>query len=344
MQQGITIGLDIAKHVFQVHGVDDAGTVVVRRKLRRTEVATFFAGLPTCLVGMEACANSHHWARTLMELGHEVRLMPPFYVKPYVKRQKNDAADAEAICEAVTRPSMRFVAVKSEEQQSVLMLHRSRELLIRQRTMLINALRAHLSEFVLIARQGWSGVEMLLAYVEDDEVDIVPATARSALLPLVDHLRDLQGRIKQLDAEILGWHQGNEESQRLATVPGIGPITASAIAATIPDPGVFGSGRQMAAWMGLVPRQNSSGGKERLGRITKKGDPYLRKLLVVGAHAVLRHAKTRRGALHEWAMRLLERRPFKLAAVALANKLARIVWAVMASGDRYSPRGLEARP
>lgn len=284
--------------------------MIVRRKLGHSDVTDFFAVLPPCLIGMEAWANAHHWARALMDLRHQVRITPPFYVKPYVKRQNNDAEEAEAVCEPETRPSMRFVPVKFEEQQSVLMLHRSREMLIRQREMLTNALLAHLPEFDLIARQGWAGVAMLLAYVEDDEVCIVPATARSALLPLVDQLRDLQGRIEQLDAAILQWHRGSEESQRLATIPGVGPITASAIATTMPDPSVLASARPLAAWMGLVPRQNSSGGKERLGRITEQGDPHLRKLLVVGAHAVQLLPKPGSRDLHEWAFGPLVRRPY----------------------------------
>jgi len=339
MSKIVTIGLDIAKHVFQVHGVDFVGEIALRRKLRRSEVLSFFEGLEPCLVGMEACATSHHWARQLVALGHQVRLMPPAYVKPYVKRQKNDTADAEAICEAVTRPSMRFVPVKDEQQQAVLMLHRSRELLIRQRTMLINALRAHMAELGIVVRQGATGVDTLVTFVEDDEHDMIPPIARTALLPLVDHLRDVQRRIAKLDHTIIEWHRSSEQSRRLATVPGIGPITASALVATISDPTLFSSGRQLAAWLGLVPRQNSSGGKERLGGITKKGDPYLRRLLVIGAHAVLRFVRKSKATTMQWAARLLDRRPYKLAAVALANKLARIVWAVMVRNVEYRPQG-----
>ncbi|TIW85091.1 MAG: IS110 family transposase, partial [Mesorhizobium sp.] len=283
MEKVSTIGLDVAKHVFQVHGVDAQGAVVVRRKLRRDDVVAFFTSLPACLIGIEACATSHHWARVLTALGHEVRLMPASYVKPYVERQKNDASDAEAICEAVTRPTMRFVPTKSEEQQSVLMLHRVRELLIRQRTMLVNALRGHLAELGIITRQGATGLSMLVALVEDEGHDLIPPLARSALFLLVQQLREVHEKVGELDRQIHIWHRSHELSRRFETIPGIGPITASAIVATVTDASLFKSGRQLAAWLGLVPRQNSSGGKDRLGRISKQGDPYIRRLLVVGA-------------------------------------------------------------
>jgi transposase len=335
MGKGITVGLDIAKHVFQVHGVDVEGTVVFRRKLKRSEVLDFFDKLPGSLIGLEACATAHYWARQIRALGHEVRLMPPSYVKPYVKRQKNDMADAEAICEAVSRPTMRFVPIKSEVQQSVLMLHRARELLIRQRTMLINALRGHLAEFGIIMRQGKAGVGTLVALIEDDEQALIDRMTRDALRPLVAQLREMHERIGQLDRHIHAWHRSNAASRRLETVPGIGPITASAIVATITDPSLFRSGRQLAAWLGLVPRQNSSGGKDRLGHITKKGDGYIRRLLVIGAHAVLRFARTGKGASTKWAAELLTRRPYKVAAVALANKMARIVWALLSRGEVF---------
>ena len=337
MSKVITIGLDIAKHVFQVHGVDEAGTVVIRRKLRRAEILQFFEGLEPCLVGIEACATAHHWARSIMALGHKVKLMPPTYVKPYVKRQKNDAADAEAICEAVTRPTMRFVPVKGEEQQGILMLHRTRELLIRQRTMLINALRGHLAEFGIVMTQGRAGVSTLVALVEDDEHDLIPAIAREALLAVVDQLRAAHERVAAIERKIVTWHRSNEQSRRLETIPGIGPITASAIAATITDANLFRSGRELAAWIGLVPRQNSSGGKERLGHISKKGDPYIRRLLVIGAHAVLRFARNGKATTTKWATALLARKPYKLAAVALANKMARIVWALLVRNEEFRP-------
>jgi transposase len=261
--------------------------------------------------------------------------MPASYVKPYVKRQKNDATDAEAIFEAVTRPTMRFVPVKSEEQQSVLMLHRARELLVRQRTMLINALRAHFAELGIVMRQGPTGVSTLIGLIEDDEHDLVPPFTRRALMPLADQLRELYRRISELDHEIIQWHRRSELSLRLETIPGVGPVTASALSATITDASLFKSGRQMAAWLGLVPRQNSSGGRERLGRISKQGDPYVRKLLVVGAHAVLRFSRNEASGPKKWATDLLARKPHNVVAVALANKMARIAWAMMVSGERY---------
>ncbi|TJW48023.1 MAG: IS110 family transposase, partial [Mesorhizobium sp.] len=327
MEKVSTIGLDVAKHVFQVHGVDAQGAVVVRRKLRRDDVVAFFTSLPACLIGIEACATSHHWARVLTALGHEVRLMPASYVKPYVERQKNDASDAEAICEAVTRPTMRFVPTKSEEQQSVLMLHRVRELLIRQRTMLVNALRGHLAELGIITRQGATGLSMLVALVEDEGHDLIPPLARSALFLLVQQLREVHEKVGELDRQIHIWHRSHELSRRFETIPGIGPITASAIVATVTDASLFKSGRQLAAWLGLVPRQNSSGGKDRLGRISKQGDPYIRRLLVVGAHAVLRFCRKGKAAPTRWAAELLAKKPYNVVAVALANKMARIVWA-----------------
>lgn len=338
MERITTIGLDIAKQVFQVHGVDGVGAVVVRRKLRRDDVVGYFKALPPCLIGIEACATGHHWARVLVALGHEVRLMPASYVKPYVKRQKNDATDAEAICEAVTRPTMRFVPVKSQEQQSVLMLHRVRELLIRQRTMLVNALRGHLAEFGVVTRQGTAGVGTLIALVEDQGEDLIPPLAQAALLPMIGQLREVHEKISELDRKIHAWHRSNELSRRLETIPGIGPITASAIAATVTDATLFKSGRQLAAWIGLVPRQNSSGGKDRLGRISKQGDPYLRRLLVVGAHAVLRFSRKGKVASTRWAAELLAKKPYNVVAVALANKMARIVWALMRTGRRFEDR------
>ncbi len=332
--QVTTIGLDLAKSVFQVHGVDASGKVVVAKALRRGQVLTFFSKLPPCLVGMEACSTAHHWAREVTKLGHEVRLMPPAYVKPYVRRGKNDAADAAAICEAVTRPSMRFVLVKSIEQQATLMAHRSRDLLIRQRTQLINALRGHLAELGLIAAQGREGIATLIARVTTDRADALPTAVRAGLLPLVGQLESLQQQIGALEKVIHTQHRASEASRRLETIPGIGVIGATAIAATITDPSAFRTGRDLAAWIGLVPRQNSSGGKERLGGISKQGDRYLRKLLVVGASAVLRHARCHPDK-HPWLIQLLARRPAKVAVVALANKMARIAWAVLARGETY---------
>jgi transposase len=332
--QVTTIGLDLAKSVFQVHGVDASGKVVVAKALRRGQVLTFFSKLPPCLVGMEACSTAHHWAREVTKLGHEVRLMPPAYVKPYVRRGKNDAADAAAICEAVTRPSMRFVLVKSIEQQATLMAHRSRDLLIRQRTQLINALRGHLAELGLIAAQGREGIATLIARVTTDRADALPPAVRAGLLPLVGQLESLQQQIGALEKVIHTQHRASEASRRLETIPGIGVIGATAIAATITDPSAFRTGRDLAAWIGLVPRQNSSGGKERLGGISKQGDRYLRKLLVVGASAVLRHARCHPDK-HPWLIQLLARGPAKVAVVALANKMARIAWAVLARGETY---------
>ena len=333
MSEITTIGLDLAKNIFQVHGVDEVGSVVIRKRCRRDQVMRFFAGLSPCLVGMEACATAHHWARELRGLGHEVRLMPPQYVKPYVKRNKNDVADAEAICEAVRRPSMRFVPVKSVEQQSVLLMHRGRELLVRQRTMLANALRGHLAEFGLVAAQGLHKVAGLIAIVRDDKDERVPAMARQVLRMIAEQIDELETRIAAIEAQIMAWHKSNPMSQRLATIPSIGPIIATAIAATVPDPGEFRSGREFAAWLGLVPRQNSTGGKARLGGISKRGDSYIRRLLVNGAHAVLLRSKAAK--VDPWLIALRSRRPRLVVAVALANKTARIAWAIMRKEETY---------
>jgi transposase len=313
--------------------------VVVKRRLRRTEVAAFFRAQEPCLVGMEACATAHHWARELIALGHDVRLMPPAYVKAYVKRNKNDAADAEAICEAVTRPSMRFVPVKDTDQQSVLMLHRARNLLVRQRTMLVNALRAHLAEFGVIAPQGLRHVEQLVAAIEENHAGL-PELARSILRLIVAQLNDTQAKVREIEVKLATWHRNSRLSKLLATVPGVGIMGASAIAATVADPGLFRSGRAFAAWLVMTPRQNSSGGKERLGRTSKRGDKYIRCLLVAGAVAILRHARNRATRDAEWVRALLARRPAKVVAVALANRTARIVWAVMKRGAAYRATGI----
>jgi transposase len=332
-----TIGLDLAKNLFQVHAVDGKGQVVLRRRLARAEVVPFFATLAPCRIGVEACGSAHYWARELIALGHEVRLMPAAYVKPYVKRGKNDAADAEAICEAVTRPTMRFVPVKSAEAQSVLMVHRTRDLLVRQRTMLVNALRGHLAELGIVAAQGIAKVTQLAAIVFDEADGRLPIFARQALQALVAQIRDVQARIATLEAELVAWCRRDDTSRRLATIPGVGPITATAMAATVTDPSFFSSGRQLAAWLGLVPRQNSSGGKQRLGGISKQGDRYLRRLLVVGARTVIRYARGKAPVGAPWIVALLGRRPALVAAVALANKMARIAWAILARGDVYRP-------
>jgi len=334
MNEVITIGVDLAKNVFQVHGVDADGAVPFRRQLRRRQVLAFFKKQPPCLVGMEACATAHYWAREIAALGHEVKLMPPRYVKAYVKRNKNDAADAEAICEAVTRPTMRFVAVKSAEQQSVLMVHRTRELLVRQRTMLVNAIRAHMAEFGVVARVGLPQVKTLFAVIADPDDDRIPPLARTCLEGLARQLLSLEREISAAEQRIHAWHRANEGSRRLETTPGIGPITASALVASITDPSIFRSGRSMAAWIGLVPRQTSTGGKERMGRISKQGDQYLRWLLVAGAMTVIRHAR-RRGTTDPWLAGLIADKPTKVAAVALANKNARIAWALLRHGGTY---------
>ncbi len=331
-----TIGLDLSKRVFQVHGVDAGGHVVVRKKLGRGEVLRFFEGIEACLIGLEACGAAHHWARELTKLGHDVRMIAPSYVKPYVKRgKKNDAADAAAICEAVQRPAMSFVGLKSEDQQGALMLHRGRALLIRQRTMLVNALRGHLAEFGIVAPQGIWNVKSLAAVVEDRSDRRIPDVARPALAALAGQIAALGEPIREIEAAIVEWHKSNPASRRLAAIPGIGPITASAIAATVGDASQFRSARHFAAWLGLVPRQNSSGGKERLGRISKMGDRYLRSLLVIGATARLRYARTRPTPDAAWINRLLTRRPARLVTVALANKMARVAWALMARGEAY---------
>ena len=335
MQTVTTIGFDIAKSVFQVHGVDAAGQVVVRRKLKRRYVLAFFQKLSPCLVGIEACASSHYWSRELQALGHSVRLMPPAYVKPYVKRQKNDMADAEAICEAVTRANMRFVPTKTPEQQSGLMLHRTRHLFIRQQTAVINVIRAHLAEFGIVAPVGRNGVEELLGVVADANDKRVPEVARACLAALGAQLRVLKAQILEFDRMINAWHRSNETSKRLDELPGVGPALATALVASIADPKAFRSGRDFSAWIGLVPKQHSSGGKDKLGSISKQGDRYLRSLFVAGALAVIRYAKIHGTRHRPWLTALLARRPTKVAAIALANKIARMAWAMMAKGERY---------
>jgi transposase len=335
MEKITTIGLDIAKSVFQVHGIGASGEVVVRRQLRRRQLLAFFERLEPCLVGMEACATAHHWAREIEALGHAVRLMPPRYVKPYVKRGKNDAADAEAICEAVQRPTMRFVPIKSPDQQSLLMVHRTRQLFVRQRTSLINAIRAHLAEFGIVAGVGRNGVKALLAIIADGEEDRLPSAARDCLMALAAQLELVDRQIQAADRQVLAWHRQSEVSRRLEAIPGVGPLVATALVASVPDPGIFRSGRDLSAWIGLVPKQNSTGGKEKLGSISKAGNRYLRKLLVVGALAVIKRAKVLGYSRHPWLVRLMERRSAKIAAVALANKIARMAWAMMVRGEHY---------
>jgi transposase len=329
-----TIGLDIAKSIFQVHGVDVDGAVVIRRRISRAKILEFFAALPSCLVGIEACPSAHHWSRELQALGHTVRLMPPSYVKAYLKRSKNDANDAAAICEAVTRPSMRFVPTKSEQQQSGLMLHRSRQLLVRQRTMLSNAIRGHLAELGIISAKGRDGTAGLLEVLANARDDRIPVAARLSLDALARQYANIAAEIRVIEKHIQGWHRSCEESRRLEEIPGVGPIVATALIAEVGDWKAFSSGRSLAAWIGLVPRQHSTGGKERLGGISKQGNRYLRWLLITGAMAVIRHAR-QRGTKRLWLARIMERRPVKVAAVALANKIARMAWAMMVRGERF---------
>jgi transposase len=330
-----TIGLDIAKSVFQVHGVDGAGAVVMRKRISRAKVLEFFADLPRCLVGMEACPSAHHWSRELQALGHTVRLMPPSYVKAYLKRSKNDANDAAAICEAVVRPSMRFVPIKTKEQQAGLMLHRTRQLLVRQRTMLSNALRGHLAELGIVSAKGRNGIGQLLGIITDATDNRVAPAVRGLLDVLARQYSALGAEIRSIDKSILTWHRSCEASRRLEEIPGIGPIVATALVAEIGDWREFRSGRNLAAWIGLVPRQHSTGGKDRLGGITKQGNRYLRWLLVTGAMAVIRYAKKHGTQKRPWLARLMERRHTKVAAVALANKMARMAWAIMVRSERY---------
>jgi transposase len=333
MNEITTIGLDLAKHVFQVHGIDASGAVVLRKRLRRSEVLTFFARLPSCLIGLEACATAHYWARELRALGHEVRLMPAQYVKAYVKRNKNDAADAEAICEAVRRPTMRFVPIKTAEQQAALLVHRGRERLVRQRTALVNALRAHLAEFGVIAPLGLRNVARLIDIVRDESDARLPDLARKVLRVLAEQVEQLQAAVAAMEEQLTAWHKNNPVSQRLATIPGIGPIIATAIASTVVEASGFRSGREFAAWLGLVPRQHSTGGKTRLGGISKRGNQYLRRLLINGASANLLRSKATNA--DPWVIGLRRRRPSLVVAVALANKTARIAWAVMHRQENY---------
>ena len=332
MGEVIRIGLDTSKQVFQVHGVNAAEETVLRKKLRRWEVGRFFAGLAPTLIGLEACGGSHHWARTLRELGHEVRLLPAQYVRPYVKRGKNDAADAEAICEAMSRPSMRFVPVRTAANQAELMLHTARDLLIKQRTMLVNAVRGHAAEFGVTGAKGVSRVKDLLARIAVDPA--VPPLARELFAGLCRQIEQLESQVRMLEKKLLAWHRADERSQRLAGIPGVGPIGASALSMKLPDPTVFRSGRHFAAWLGLTPKDHSTAGRQRLGIITRAGDETLRRLLVSGAMAIIGHAK--RGRASPWLLALLARKPKKLAAVALANKNARIAWAMMMRGEAYT--------
>lgn len=330
-----TVSVDLAKHVFQVHAVDAVGKVIAAKALRRRDVLPFFASLPRCLVGMEACGSAHHWGRELMALGHEVKLIPPVYVKPFVKRQKNDANDAAAIYEALSRPGLRFVKVRSIANQAILMQHKAREMLVAQRTQLLNGLRGHLAEIGVIAAQGACNMRSLGGLIHEGD-PAIPEAVRASLMPLVVQIARLDDAIKSIDADIAAQAKADPVSNRLMSIPGIGPVTASALVATVGDPSSFSGPREFAAFLGLVPRQHSSGGKARLGRITKMGNGYLRKLLVVGAHAVLHHQARHNDPLRDWARKLLATKPFKLVAVAVANKLARMAFALMSRNTRYA--------
>jgi transposase len=330
----ITIGLDLAKSVFQAHGADASGGVVFRKKLRRGQLLAFFAGQPRCLVAMEACASSHYWAREIAALGHETRLIPPAYVKPFVKRQKNDAADAEAICEAAQRPTMRFVMPKSAEAQAAGTVFRTRDLLVRQRTQLINALRGHLAEFGMVVRQGAENAPKLIELVMDPASDL-PREARSVLEVLAQTLQFLQAKIAGLDVEITRRARNNVVAKRLMTIPGVGAVVATALVAMAPAPETFRRGRDFSAWLGLTPLQRSSGGKERLGKISKMGERSLRRLLIIGASSAAKAAAMKGAPADSWLGRMLSRKPRMLVVVALANKMARIAWALMAHGGIY---------
>lgn len=339
MDQFSRIGMDTSKHVFQLHGVDATEQVVLRKTLRRKEVAGFFARQTPTVVGIEACGGSHHWARLLEGMGHRVKLLPPHYVKPYVKRGKNDAADAEALCEAMSRPTMRFVAVKTAESQAALMLVGMRDRLIRCRTQLGNAIRGHAAEFGLVAAKGVDKIEPLLARIAVDET--LPSLARELFAAHAREYRQLQAQLDEIETRLMAWHRANGCSQRLARIPGVGPIGAVLLAMKAPDPKVFRSGRDFAAWMGLTPKDHSTAGKVRLGVITRAGDAALRSVLVVGATAVIQQARRGKTA-SPWLVALLKRKPPKLAAVALANRNARIAWKLMVTGEAYDPE--RARP
>ncbi|MCB1465817.1 MAG: IS110 family transposase [Rhizobiaceae bacterium] len=334
MKKISTIGLDLAKNVFQVHGSTADGSPIFNRKLRRGDVLKFFKKAPPCLVGMEACAGAHYWAREIAKLGHEVRLIPPAYVKPFVKRGKTDAADAEAISEAVTRKTMRFVPVKSTEQQAAAMVLKARNLLVRQRTQTVNAMRAHLAELGIVTGVGIMKIETLINIIRDDEDTRLPEAARFSLTMLANQIDALEKQIDTLEKSVVAEVRCDEDSRRLMTIPGIGPITAATIRALVPDAEGFKSARHFAAWLGLTPKSHSSGGKERLGRISKMGNQEIRTLLVVGATSALRTVRNNPDAW-PWQSALLARRSFKVAAIALANKMARIVWALLIKGGEY---------
>jgi transposase len=336
------MGLDLAKSIFQVHGIADDGSIVVRRAMRRSQVLDFFRSIDPCRVGIEACASSHYWANAIGQLGHTVRLMPPAYVKAYVKRNKTDAADAEAICEAVSRPTMRFVPIKTPDEQAACMVLRTRELFVRQRSQTANAMRAHMAELGIIAATGMTSIAKLILILRDLEDTRLPIAARAALLDMAEQIETLTARIEKLDTRIVTAVKADETARRLTSIPGVGPIIAATVRATIQDPAAFRTGRDLAAWIGITPRANSSGGKERLGRISKQGNKQLRTLLIVGATSILKQA--RRGVkLPSWIISLMARRPYKVVAVALANKIARTIWALLVKGGTYRAPAIMAR-
>jgi transposase len=327
----IRIGMDTSKHVFQVHGVDEREQPVLRRQLRRSQVEKFFTKLAPTRIGLEACGAAHHWARVLRGLGHEVVLIPPQYIKPYVKRGKNDAIDAAAICEAMGRPGMRFVPIKSREEQAALMLLKVRDLLLKQRTMLSNAIRGHAAEFGVIGAKGPEKITELLKRIGEDAN--VPAPAREMINTLASQLTAIEARLQGLETKLMAWHKADPRSQLLATIPGVGPVTAVSISLKVPDVRVFHSGRHFAAWLGITPREHSTAGRQRLGKVSREGDEGLRRLLVIGATSVIQQAKP--GRTSPWLLHLLARKPKKLAAIALANKMARIIRAMLVSGEIY---------
>jgi transposase len=332
-----TVGIDLAKNVFQVHGIDARGKAVLRKQLRRAQVAVFFGNLPPCVIGMEACASAHHWARTLQRFGHTVRLMAPQFVKPYVKTNKNDVADAEAICEAVGRMNMRFVPIKNIEQQAILSVHRVRQGFVKARTAQANQIRGLLGEFGLVIPQGIYNVAKRVPAILEDASNELPVPFRHLISRLTEHLKELDRQVKEFEKEIVAWHRSSELSRKLDKIPGIGPLAASALVASISDARSFKSGRQVSAWLGLVPRQSSSGGKPTLLGMSKRGDAYLRTLLIHGARSAILAAKNKVDNTQGWLTNLLERRHPNIAAVALANKNVRTVWAILAHGREFRP-------
>jgi transposase len=336
-----TIGIDLAKEVFQIHGVDVHGKAVLRKQLRRSDMTKFFVNLEPCLIGMEACGSSHHWARKLGEFGHTVKLMSPQFVKPYVKTNKHDMADAEAICEAVSRPNMRFVATKNVEQQAILSIHRARQGFVKARTAQANQMRGLLSEFGIVIPQGIRSINKRMPDILEDAENGLPGTLRKLLERLNDHFKELDRQVEELELQIKLWHKENEASQRLEAIPGIGPITASAIVATVGNATEFKNGRQLSALLGLVPKQRSSGGKQTLLGISKRGDTYLRTLMIHGARAVIRFAENKPEP-DSWLRKLMMRRNKNVAAVALANKNARIIWALLAKDTKFHPHHTSA--